>query len=271
MIHLVHDRSLLAGSPGKVLDSSEVSGLVLSRGTDKSNHSVTVVSLGNLTGLPLKELPSRYELVTGTAVKNYGSTYTCKRAVIDVILTVSAGSDRAGQRAEFPKTLDLGSVYGESIVNTRVTADNDRHLTGSETVGRIVRNGERIVTVKSAGEVEGLECDIGIEIDSRACIHRIVKSFIGVLPHATAGLIDHEIKSVDVGYADRHIISLKNRKNGEELMPCFGNLKAEVCKDVHTVEHHSKRHCLRNTVGNIKKRYGVHCRICKSGTELFGI
>jgi hypothetical protein len=99
------------------------------------------------------------------------------------------------------------------------------------------------------GSFKCLKSYIGVKVNLRACIVRIVR----ILPHISAHLIEHKVYRQAVGKSYRHVVGLKNRKKSEKLRPGFRHRLLKLSKNVHSVEHHRKAHRFRQAIGYTTK------------------
>ena len=113
--------------------------------TEYCNHLVSEARLSRCAGVPLHIFPSG--ILVLTSVYHYGRGNRGNRAVVDIAVFVL----NTGKRHEGPKTVDLGCEYLQRIIKGGIVGNDDRHLTRSETVCRIILIGEGIFRKEVTG------------------------------------------------------------------------------------------------------------------------
>ena len=215
---------------------------MLSGRTEDSSHFVRVVYLALIANVPLHKLPSLFSVLA--SVDHRDSTDTGNRVKSDVTVSVLD----TGQRIEGPKSLDLGCEYLEVIVRSCIVTESDRHLSGSETVCKVVLIGEGVHSVHRTHVLERCKSEVRIEVDSHTAVSEELSTH---LIYKDVTIADHR---------DLHVLSLENRDRLLNIVPGLRNLELKLCKDILADEHHREALCFRKTVATLNAVRVLHLK-----------
>ena len=236
MIELIHQRLILAGRPGHLGECLTVCRVVLRRLTDGGHEVAAVGCLCILAAEPLHELPGAFLILRAVHHNR------CGNRVDGIVVDAAVLANRTRQRNHLPQTIDFGCENRQLVVGGGVVRNQNRHLTGSETVRAVEGEREGIVGEEARVLLKCVDGDIGIEAAAQTVVCKAV----------AAHLIEEDV--VLMVETDRHVVCLQHRQQRQHIVPGLRNFQTEVGKHINTDKHHVEACALRQTVSRAVER-----------------